>query len=213
MTIASEEMAMTAGQGGSYPVAAQPAIARAEALDWQSIGHELNEQGSVMLPGVLSRKNVEHLPACITRMACFAAASSWYGMALGVASTSTSTIRCPISFKGFGLRSIAGSRLSRINGTWPWAWMFVIPLNTPITSNVAMTQASFVPLPCFSSMEKAITTAFTRIFMESRFFRYRWRSSFLSLKGTSPAANSCSLNSVRGCNRDRRWCHYGKVMA
>ncbi len=54
MTIASEEMAMTAGQGGSYPVAAQPAIARAEALDWQSIGHELNEQGSVMLPGVLS---------------------------------------------------------------------------------------------------------------------------------------------------------------
>ena len=57
--------------------------------------------------------DVEHSPACITRMACFAAALSWDGMALGAASTSTSTIRCPISFKGFGPRSIAGLRLSR----------------------------------------------------------------------------------------------------
>jgi hypothetical protein len=40
--------------GSSYPVAAQSATARAEALDWPSIGHELNEQGSAMLPGVLS---------------------------------------------------------------------------------------------------------------------------------------------------------------
>jgi hypothetical protein len=54
MTIESEEMAMTTREGRSYPVAAQPAIARAEALDWQSIGQGLDEQGSAMLPGVLS---------------------------------------------------------------------------------------------------------------------------------------------------------------
>lgn len=38
----------------SNPVAAQPAIARAEALDWQSIGKDLDEQGSAMLTCVLS---------------------------------------------------------------------------------------------------------------------------------------------------------------
>jgi hypothetical protein len=54
MTIVSEEMAMTTREGRSYPVAAKPAIARAEALDWQSIGQGLDEQGSAMLPGVLS---------------------------------------------------------------------------------------------------------------------------------------------------------------
>jgi uncharacterized protein len=54
MTIVFEEIAMTTREGRSYPVAAQPAIARAEALDWQSIGQGLDEQGSAMLPGVLS---------------------------------------------------------------------------------------------------------------------------------------------------------------
>jgi uncharacterized protein len=54
MTIVSEEMAMTTREGRSYPVAAQPAIARVEALDWQSIGQGLDEQGNAMLPGILS---------------------------------------------------------------------------------------------------------------------------------------------------------------
>ncbi len=77
-------------------------------------------------------------------------------------------------------------------------------MNTPTSSNDAMMQASFVPLPCFCSMEQAITTAFTRIFTESMSFQSRWHCCFLNLKGISPAANLCSPNNVRGCNRDRR---------
>ena len=195
---------MTTLEGRSYPVAAQPAVARAEALDWQSIGQGLDEQGSAMLPGVLSPQECRALAGLYPEDDLFRSRVVMGRHGFGRGEYKYFNYPLPDTFKGFGPRSIAGLPLSRTNGTSPWAWMFVIPVNTPITSNDAMMPVSFVPLPCFSSMEKAITTAFTRISTESTFFQYKWPCCFLSLKGTSPAANSCSRNSVRGCNRDRR---------
>jgi hypothetical protein len=45
----------------SNPVTEQPAIARAEALDWQLIRNDLDEQGSAMLSNVLSAKECRAL--------------------------------------------------------------------------------------------------------------------------------------------------------
>ena len=56
-----EDAAMAARDARSNPVTAQPAVTRAEALDWQLIGKDLNEQGSAMLSNVLSAKECRAL--------------------------------------------------------------------------------------------------------------------------------------------------------
>ena len=114
-----------------------------------------------------------------------------------------------------GLRTALYRRLAPVANQWNIAMGLDVRYPSEHADYVQRCHdaGQFVPLRCFSSMEKAITTAFTRISTESTFFQYKWPCCFLSLKGTSPAANSCSRNSVRGCNRDRRWYRYGKVMA
>jgi hypothetical protein len=61
MTVSSKELAMTTRDERFNPIAAQPAVARAEALDWEWIRKDLDEQGSAMLSNVLSSKECRAL--------------------------------------------------------------------------------------------------------------------------------------------------------
>jgi hypothetical protein len=54
MTVLPEVVTMTMPDEHLNPGAAQPAVARTEALDWEWIRKDLDEQGSAMLSGVLS---------------------------------------------------------------------------------------------------------------------------------------------------------------
>jgi uncharacterized protein len=56
-----EDAAMATRDARSNSATAQPAVARAEALDWQLIGKDLDEQGSAMLCSVLSAKECRAL--------------------------------------------------------------------------------------------------------------------------------------------------------
>jgi uncharacterized protein len=56
-----EDVAMATRDAHSNPVTAQPAVARAEALDWQLISKDLDEQGSAMLSNILSAKECRAL--------------------------------------------------------------------------------------------------------------------------------------------------------
>jgi uncharacterized protein len=56
-----EDAAMATRDARSNSVTAQAAVARAEALDWQLIRKELDEQGSAMLSSVLSAKECRAL--------------------------------------------------------------------------------------------------------------------------------------------------------
>jgi uncharacterized protein len=56
-----EDAAMATRDARSSSVTAQPAVARAEALDWQLIRKDLDEQGSAMLSNVLSAKECRAL--------------------------------------------------------------------------------------------------------------------------------------------------------
>ena len=114
-----------------------------------------------------------------------------------------------------GLRTALYRRLAPVANQWNLAMGMDVryPEEHSDSYNDATMQGSIVPLPCFCSMGRAITTAFTRIFMESMSSPYRWRFFSPNRKGISPAANLCSLNSVRACNRDRKWCHYARVTA
>jgi uncharacterized protein len=56
-----EDAAMATRDARSNPVTAQPAVARAEALDWQLIGKDLDEQGNGILSNVLSAKECRAL--------------------------------------------------------------------------------------------------------------------------------------------------------
>jgi len=56
-----EDAAMATRDARSNSVTAQPAVARADALDWQLIRKDLDEQGSAMLPSVLSAKDCRAL--------------------------------------------------------------------------------------------------------------------------------------------------------
>jgi hypothetical protein len=61
MTVSSKELAMTTRDGRFNPIAAQPAVARAEALDWEWVRKDLDEQGSAILSNVLSAKECRAL--------------------------------------------------------------------------------------------------------------------------------------------------------
>jgi hypothetical protein len=56
-----EDAAMATRDARSNSATAQPAVARAEALDWQLIRKDLDEQGSAMLSNVLSAKECRAL--------------------------------------------------------------------------------------------------------------------------------------------------------
>jgi hypothetical protein len=56
-----EDAAMATRDARSNSATAQPAVARAEALDWQLIRKDLDEQGSAMLCSVLSAKECRAL--------------------------------------------------------------------------------------------------------------------------------------------------------
>ena len=56
-----EDATMATRDAGSNSVTAQPAVARAEALDWQLIRKDLDEQGSAILSNVLSSKECRAL--------------------------------------------------------------------------------------------------------------------------------------------------------
>jgi hypothetical protein len=166
------------------PGAAQSAVARTEALDWEWIRRDLDEQGSAMLSGILSGEECRALAGLYPEDGLFRS-------------------RVIMARHGFG------------RGEYKY-FSYPLPdiiqgLRTTLYRGLAPV-ASFVPLPCFCSMAKAITTAFTRIFMESTSFPSRWPSFSPNRKGTSPAANLCSRNSVRGCNRDLRLYPYARVM-
>jgi uncharacterized protein len=61
MTVFPEVVTMTMPDERLNPGAAQPAVARAEALDWEWIRRDLDEQGSAMLSGVLSAEECRAL--------------------------------------------------------------------------------------------------------------------------------------------------------
>jgi hypothetical protein len=56
-----EDVAMATRDAHSNPVTAQPAVTRAEALEWQLIRKDLDEQGSAMLANILSAKECRAL--------------------------------------------------------------------------------------------------------------------------------------------------------
>ena len=56
-----EDAAMATRDARSNPATAQPAVARAEALDWQLIRKDLDEQGSAILSNVLPAKECRAL--------------------------------------------------------------------------------------------------------------------------------------------------------
>ena len=56
-----EDAAMATRDARSSSVTEQPAVARAEALDWQLIRKDLDEQGSAILPKVLPAKECRAL--------------------------------------------------------------------------------------------------------------------------------------------------------
>jgi hypothetical protein len=56
-----EDAAMATRDARSNSVKEQPAVTRAEALDWQLIRKDLDEQGSAILPSVLSAKECRAL--------------------------------------------------------------------------------------------------------------------------------------------------------
>ena len=56
-----EDAAMATRDARSNPVTAQPAVARAEALDWQMVRKDLDELGSAILSNVLSAKECRAL--------------------------------------------------------------------------------------------------------------------------------------------------------
>ncbi len=60
MKALSEELAMTCDERFN-PAAAHPAVERAEALDWERVRKDLNEQGSAILSNVLSAKECRAL--------------------------------------------------------------------------------------------------------------------------------------------------------
>ena len=51
-----EDAAMATRDARSNAITLQPAVARAEALDWRLIRKDLNEQGSAILSNVLTAK-------------------------------------------------------------------------------------------------------------------------------------------------------------
>jgi uncharacterized protein len=61
MKASSKELVMTGCDEHFSPTAAQPAVARAEALDWERVNRDLNEQGSAILSNVLSAKECRAL--------------------------------------------------------------------------------------------------------------------------------------------------------
>src|ERR1700733_3199081 len=56
-----EDAAMATRDACSHSVTEQPAVARAEALDWQLIRKDLDEQGSAILSNVFSAKECRAL--------------------------------------------------------------------------------------------------------------------------------------------------------
>src|ERR1700733_7671347 len=58
-TLSAEQVTTTK----SEVIPADDAVARVNALDWRLIGKDLNEQGSALLPGVLSARECQVLAA------------------------------------------------------------------------------------------------------------------------------------------------------
>ncbi len=212
MTIVSEEMAMTTREGPSYPVAAQPAIARAEALDWQSIGQGLDEQGSAMLPGVLSPQECRALAGLYPEDDLFRSRVVMGRHGFGRGEYKYSNYPLPDIIQG--LRTALYRRLAPVANQWNIAMGMAVryPCEHADYLQRCHDAGQLRPTPLLLQYGEGDQLPSQDLYGET-FCPYRWPCCFLRLKGTSPAANSCSLNSVRGCNRGRRWYRYGKVMA
>ncbi|SRR5258707_681776 len=100
---------------GSIP--ADRAVARVNALDWQEIGDNLDQQGSALIQHVLSATNARLSPHCTLKNLYSAAASSWDVTASDAVSINISTIHYRILFRVFVRCSSPDSRLLRIAGT------------------------------------------------------------------------------------------------
>ena len=199
-----EDAAMATRDARSNSVTAQPAVARAEALDWQLIRKDLDEQGSAMLSSVLSAKECRALASLYPDDGLFRSRVVMARHGFGRGEYKYFSYPLPDVIQG--LRTALYRRLAPVANQWNLTMGIDVryPEEHADFVNDAMMQGNFVPPLSFCSMERAITTAFTRIFMENTCFRYRWHSFFLNREEISRAANLCSPNNVRGCNRGRR---------
>jgi hypothetical protein len=73
----------------------EEAVPCVDPVGWQRIGKELDEQGSSLLLGVLSREECQALAGVYPEGGLFRSRVFMGDMDLGAVSTNTSVIRCP----------------------------------------------------------------------------------------------------------------------
>jgi hypothetical protein len=93
------------------------ALARIEALDWQEIGKNLDEQGNAALAGILTPQECEALAGLYANDDASGAASSWNDMDSIEVNTNISATRYRTSSKGCAQSFTAGLLRWRTDGT------------------------------------------------------------------------------------------------
>jgi Oxygenase, catalysing oxidative methylation of damaged DNA len=199
-TLSAEQVTTTK----SEVIPADEAVARVNALDWRLIDKDLDEQGSALLPGVLSARECQVLAALYPNDSLFRSrvVMGQHGFGRG----EYKYFSYPLPNLIQGLRTALYPRLAPIANRWNAAMEIDVryPENHQDFLRRCHDAGSSGRRLCSSITARATSTACIRIFMGSTSSRSRWQSCFLSRREISPAANSCSPSNGLVCNHGQR---------
>ena len=175
-----------------------------EAIDWPEVEYQLDQDGCAIVRSLLSTDDCTAVSALYTHSAPFRSRviMARHGFGRG----EYQYFNYPLPQLVAGLRSSIYPLLVPVANRWQEQMNLLGAFlkHTKHLLSVAMPPVRNDPRRCCCNTVRRITTACTRTCTASRYFRCRWRFSFLHRMKTLPAENSFSPNNGRACNRAPR---------
>lgn len=200
MSILIEARSESGSTAGGNSIDPTSVAARVASFNWDGVEKELNDQGSTVLPELLSREECQLLAGLYKDDGLFRSRVVMGRHGFGRGEYKYFSYPLPAVIQE--LRTALYSRLAPIANSWNASMNIEVhyPESMATLFNDAIMPANNARHLCFFNTMRGTITAFIRTSTESTFSQSRWLYTSLILKQTFKEGSSFSQNNAPGCN-------------